>query len=204
MKKSIIFSLLMLFCASVSTQTIVTDRPDQTESSSTIPKGSFQIETGVLFGSSKNEGLSERQILAPSTLFRYGLTKGIEIRVVNQFESIKNKVTSEKKNGISDLEIGTKFQILHREDVNTEIAFLSHLILPTGSKELTIDNFGTINKLSLSHAISETVGVGYNVGYNYFGVGQGDFTYSLALAIGITPKLGIYIEPYGDVRKSVV
>lgn len=184
---------------SIGAQTIVTDRPDQTESSSTVPKGSLQIETGVLIGFSKTDGISERQTLAPSTLFRYGITKGIEIRVVNQFESIKNRNTSEKANGISDLEIGTKFQIFHRENVNTEIAFLSHLILPTGAKDVTIDNFGTINKLSISHTISETVGIGYNVGYDYFGTGKGDFTYSLAMAIGLTPKLGIYLEPYGGI-----
>lgn len=183
----------------IRAQTIQTDRPDQTESSSTVPKGSFQIETGVLFGSSKSEGISIKETLAPSTLFRYGITSGIEIRLVNQFESIKNRTTSAKTNGISDLEIGTKFQILHKEDINTEIAFLSHLILPTGSKELTIDKWGTINKLSISHTVSETIGIGYNVGYDYFGTGKGNFTYSLALAIGIAPKLGVYIEPYGEV-----
>jgi len=152
-----------------------------------------------LIGFSKTYGISERQTLAPSTLFRYGITNGIEIRVVSQFESIKNRNTSEKENGISDLEIGTKFQIFQRENVNTEVAFLSHLILPTGAKDVTIDNFGTINKLSISHTISEKVGIGYNVGYDYFGRGKGDFTYSLAMAIGLTPKLGIYLEPYGGI-----
>lgn len=199
MTRIIIFAVLLIVNTSIGAQTIVTDRPDQTESSSTVPKGSIQIETGVLIGFSKTDGISERQTLAPSTLFRYGITKGIEIRMVSQFESIKNRNTSEKANGISDLEIGTKFQIFQRENVNTEVAFLSHLILPTGAKDVTIDNFGTINKLSISHKISETVGIGYNVGYDYFGRRKGDFTYSLAMAIGITPKLGIYLEPYGGI-----
>jgi outer membrane putative beta-barrel porin/alpha-amylase len=197
-RRVLIFVVLLMINFSINAQTIITDRPDQTESSSTIPKGSFQIESGVLFGSSKNEGISIRETLAPSTLFRYGITKGIEIRLVNQFESIKNRTTSQKANGISDLEIGTKFQILQKEGINTEIAFVSHLILPTGSKELTVDNFGTINKLSISHGISETVGIGYNVGYNYFGTGKGNFTYSLSFAFELTSKLGIYIEPYGN------
>ncbi len=112
---------LTLVNYSICAQTIVTDRPDQTESSSTVPKGSFQIESGVLFGSSKSGGISIRETLAPSTLFRYGITNGIEIRLVNQFESIKNRITSEKANGISDLEIGTKFQILKKENVKQEL-----------------------------------------------------------------------------------
>lgn len=179
-------------------QTIVTDRPDQTESSSTVPKGSFQIETGVLVGFTDTDDVSERHLLLPSTLFRIALSEGLEIRVVSQLESIKNKTFDETFSGMSDLELGAKLQLFKKENVNTEIAFLSHLILPTGSKEITIDEFGTINKLSISHALSESVGIGYNVGYNYFGDGKGDLTYSLAIGFGITDKLAVYIEPYGD------
>jgi Putative MetA-pathway of phenol degradation len=199
MIRAIIFVVLLLINFSIKAQTIVTDRPDQTESSSTVPKGSFQIETGVLFGYSKNKGISTRQTLVPSTLFRYGITKGIEIRFVNQFESVKNRTTSKKVNGVSDLEIGTKIQLLKNEKLNTEIAFLSHLILPTGSKALTNDKFGSINKLSISHTLNENFGVGYNVGYDYFGTGKGNFTYSLVFGFGLTDNLGFYVEPYGSV-----
>jgi Putative MetA-pathway of phenol degradation len=197
-RRVLIFVVILMINFSINAQTIITDRPDQTESSSTIPKGSFQIESGVLFGSSKSEGISIRETLAPSTLFRYGITKGLELRLVNQFESIRNRTASEKVNGISDLEIGAKFQILRSENVNTEIAFVSHLILPTGSKKLTIDRLGTINKLSISHKLNERIGLGYNVGYDYFETEKGNFTYSLSFAFELTSKLGIYVEPYGN------
>jgi len=39
----------------------------------------------------------------------------------------------------------------------------------------------------------------YNLGYNYFGIGKGDLTYSIVLGIGINNKVGIYIEPYGEI-----
>ena len=99
---------------------------------------------------------------------------------------------------ISDLEIGTKVQLLKDESKNTEIALLSHLIVPTGTKELTNDKFGTINKISISHEVNKRVGIGYNLGYNYFGQGKGDLTYSVAIGIGINNKVGVYIEPYGE------
>ena len=187
-----------LFSYMAIAQTIVTDRPDQTESSSTVPKGSFQIETGILVGFMDSDNVSEQQLLLPSTLFRIALTDVLELRVVSQFESNNNKTLDETISGISDLEVGAKVQLFQNENVNTEIAFLSHLILPTGSKELTLDELGTINKLSVSHSLSESIGIGYNVGYNYFGEGKGDLTYSLAIGFGITDKLGAYIEPYGD------
>lgn len=198
MNKYILTIAFVLISYLSKAQRIVTDRPDQTESSSTVPKGSFQIETGVLVGFSDADDVSERQLLLPSTLFRIGLTDGLEMRVVSQFESHKNKTFDETFSGISDLEVGAKIQLFKKEDVNTEIAFLSHLILPTGSKDVTLDEFGTINKLSISHAINESVGIGYNVGYNYFGDGKGDLTYSIAVGFGITDKLSVYLEPYGD------
>ncbi len=193
----IIIFITMSFTA--NGQKIITDRPDQTESSSTIPKGSLQIESGILVGFVENNNFSIRTIVAPTTLFRYGLTKGIEIRVVNQYVNLKNDETSENITGIADLEIGTKIQIFKKEGVNTEVAFLSHLVLPTGSKEVSFDKVGTINKLSISHGINDKLSVGYNIGYNYFGIEKGFITYSVALGYSISEKVGIYIEPYGEI-----
>jgi len=199
MHKISIGLLFIIMNNAVIAQGIITDRPDQTESSSTVSKGSLQIETGILIAYTDNDEFSEEQILAPTTLFRYGIIKGLELRVLNQFEKVKDKTTSDKINGISDLEIGFKAQLLKNEDINTEIAFLSHLIVPTGTEGLTNDDFGSINKLSISHEINNNIGLGYNVGYNYYGVESGDLTYSIAIGIGVTEKIGIYVEPYGEV-----
>ena len=124
-------------------QEIVTDRPDQTESSSTVPINSLQIEAGFLLGN--GETSIERQYLAPTTLFRYGLTRGIELRLGEQIEFNDN--TPGSKFGVSNLELGTKIQILRKENIKTEIAFLSHIILPSGSEALSNGKVGTINKL---------------------------------------------------------
>lgn len=197
------FTFITLLCLissfSINAQTIITDRPDQTESSSTVIKNSFQIETGILIGFSEENGFTNQQILVPTTLFRYGLTKGFEIRVLSQFENIKNELESKAVSGISDIELGAKIQLFKKDSVNTEVAFLSHAILPSGSKKLSNNKLGIINKLSISHSINESIGIGYNLGYNYFGYGKGDFTYSLAFGFGITNTLGLYFEPYGEV-----
>ena len=192
--------LVLLLLSSVNYgQELITDRPDQTESSSTVPKRSLQIESGLLVGFAEGEDISLREILAPTTLFRYGITKGFEIRVVNQFISIKNKNTGEEFAGIGDLEVGAKIQIFQKEGVNTEIAFLTHVLLPTGTDEVSIGNYGTINKLSISHEITDNIGIGYNVGYNYFGIENGFFTYSLVFGFGFTEKAAFYLETYGNV-----
>jgi len=194
--KLILFFICLFSIAHLQAQSILTDRPDQTEGSSTIGRGDLQIELGVLIGFTGESGNSTRQILAPTTLFRYGITKGIELRILSQFETAKTGDIEIE--GISDLQIGTKIQILKDPTKNIEIAFLSHLIVPTGTTELSLDKVGSINDLSISHSLSENVGLGYNLGYNYYGVGQGDLAYTIALGVSVNDKVGVYIESFGD------
>jgi len=200
LKKITIISLILsAYSINLLAQTIVTDRPDQTESSVTIPRKSLQIESGLQIEKTNINNIPEKQLLIPTTLFRYGLTKNIELRFVEQLENRKSSLDSDANFGVSDLEIGAKIQILKKENINTEIAFLSHIILPTGSENVTSGTVGTVNKIAVSHGINDFLDLGYNVGYNYFGSGRGDLIYSMALGIGITEKIGVYVETYGEV-----
>lgn len=197
MIKKALFFAFAIIGLSANAQTIVTDRPDQTESSSTIEKGELQIEAGVLYGTERDDFFSEELLLAPTVLWRYGITNGIELRLLTEFASVKDKLTNDKSSGITDLQLGTKIQILKKEEIKTEIAFVSHLIIPTAKDELTFDKVGTINKISVAHDIGDTFSFGYNIGYDNYGTGSGDLTYSLALGIGISDKISMYIEPFG-------
>lgn len=191
-------TVLVLFVSAITfSQQIITDRPDQTESSSTVPKGSLQIEMGLVAQSMEDNAINS--FAGPSTLLRYGITDWIELRIFNQYESHKIEywgIDDRKINGFSDIEIGTKVQLFKKEGVNTEIAFLSHAVIPTAKDELTNDKIGTINKLSIAHELTERLGLGYNIGYDYVGQTHA-FTYSAALGFGITESLGGYVEPYG-------
>jgi len=40
--------------------------------------------------------------------------------------------------------------------------------------------------------------LGYNIGYDYFGKGNGNLTYSLVFGIGVNDKAGIYVETFGS------
>ena len=167
-----------------------------TESSSTIPKGSLQVEMGIVALTAKDNGF--KHIKGPSTLLRYGITKSIELRIFNQYESNKLEFIDDeiKTSGFSDLELGLKMQLFKREGINTEIAFLSHAIIPTAKDDLSNGKMGVINKLSISHSLTEKIGLGYNIGYDY--VSQiHSFTYSAVLGLSITDTFGGYIEPYG-------
>tara|TARA_R110002072_G_scaffold111947_2_gene240682 strand:+ start:4741 stop:5484 length:744 start_codon:yes stop_codon:yes gene_type:complete len=187
-------TLLFLFITLISfSQNIITDRPDQIKDSSTVSFKSLQIEMGILL--LRSNGIQSNAY--PSVLWRYGVSEKFEVRLLTQFETNKTLNSSLKNGGISDLQIGAKIQLFKKENVNTEIAFLSHLIIPTAKREITNDKLGTINKLSISHSVSEKVSVGYNVGYDYFEKEKGNLTYSLSFGFSLSEKLNFYLESFG-------
>ena len=196
--KLLIFIVLAFILShyKIFAQELVTDRPDQTESSVTVPIRSLQIEGGLSFASLKENSINIKETLLPTVLFRYGLSKGIELRLVAQNEKLKNDTL--KIHGLSDLEIGTKIQLLKKENIKTEIAFLAHVIVPTGKKELTNGKAGVVSKLAFSYPASNVVETGCNIGYSNFGFDDGSLTYSLVTGFSITDKISAYIEPFGE------
>jgi hypothetical protein len=199
--KKIIYLSVLFISYSFYGQDIVTDRPDQTESSVTVGNRNFQIETGVLYQQSDNN--SVLSFFGPSTLLRYGITNGIELRFVSQYESAKIGLDGGdiRYSGFNDLEFGAKIQVFKNENVNTEIAFLSHLVFPTAKDNLATHNVGVINKLAFSHVIADKIGLAYNIGYDNIAK-QSAFTYSLAIGIALSDKLSFYAEPYGSWGES--
>ena len=64
----------------VAASPLVTDRPDQTESSSVVSRGRVQIEAGFDFNHFDLAGETLEETSFPSTLVRYGLDRKVELR----------------------------------------------------------------------------------------------------------------------------
>ena len=201
MRISIGLITVALFSLNLHSQEIITDRPDQTESSSTVEKGSVQIESGFLFyqteeKNSFNDIIRRKDIYFPTTLFRIGLTNNIELRVLNQYQY--HIYGSNLAHGFNDLEVGVKIQVFKKENSFTEIAFLSHALLPTAPSLFSENIFGSINKLCVSHNLNNNIALGYNIGYNYLENIE-SLTYSIVLGFSLNQKMSAYFEPYGEV-----
>lgn len=198
MKKLLAIFLFFISSMSVLGQ-IETDRPDQTEASSTVPINNLQLETGFVWEKTKNG--DEKSFAGPSVLLRYSINEFIELRVFNQYEQFSSLDTDNKIAGLSDLELGVKLQLFKKDSCRTEIAFLSHAVIPTAKKSLSNESLGNISKLCVSHSMNSWFGVGYNLGYVYLGE-QHSFVYSVALGFSITNKIGCYVEPYGSYTEA--
>src|ERR1700733_10324564 len=90
-KYCILCGIIMLNCFSVIAQqpVINTDSPDQSDGSHIVEKKHFQIETGLQF-SRLDEFTKEMDNV---TTFRYGVAKKFEIRLINQYTSIRDSGT---------------------------------------------------------------------------------------------------------------
>ena len=118
-------AILLLICTTITvcSQDIITDRPDQTEASSTVPKNSFQIEMGILAQTSSNKTVTN--FAGPSTLIRYGISEKVELRLFNQFESNRIELDGGniKGSGLGDIEISDP----KLKNVDTTSIVSSHL-----------------------------------------------------------------------------
>ena len=190
MKIKLIFIVLITFNSLIFSQSITTDRPDQTESSFSVEVGQLQVESGILVEySGKNK--TNRNILLPSNLFRYGIYNGTEVRILNQFETSHDDVS---RHLVSDTEIGLKVELCHKNKV--KCALLSHFILPTGSDELSEGEIQVVTKFCISEDFIDEVEIAFNVGYS--SLSKDYYTYSLAIAKAVNESVGVYIEPFGE------
>ena len=184
MKNYIILIIFSLSFANNFAQ-ISTDRPDQTEGTHVLKNGDFQIESGWTFNS---DGGSLNNLL------RIGTFKGIELRFSTNLISGHEDMTGLFPS-LDNLEFGAKFKILDKKETLTKISFLSHLSLST---EYSDNSGGLLNRILVSHELSESFELAYNLGYSkYFEQDNGLLVYSLVIAKSFG-NLGAFVEIFGD------
>ncbi len=210
--KYIIFAFLLIipiFCkAQTDTPELVTDRPDQTESSSLVPVKSLQIETGFIMENDVIDYSRQNSVTYNTTLLRYGLLKNFELRLgldyLKNKEEIKNLDSLNISSGLSPLYTGFKIKVTDENGWIPEIALLGGLALPfTAQKELK-PSYPAINmRFAFAHTLSNKFSLGYNIGAEWDGESAiPGYFYSISLGAGLTSKLGMFIESYGLIHEK--
>ncbi len=173
---------------------IVTDRPDQTESPLPVGKRNLQIEVGMQSEVRDTRHGSYRTYLHPTSLIRYGISDRVELRFVNTYMTVDYH--SFKETAFENFEIGTKIGLFDRPESTTDIGFIGHLSVPSGTESFTDNDYGFIGRFCFSHDLSESFNISYNLGGDYFN-DNFEFAYTLAFGFAVNDKVGIYFEPYG-------
>ncbi|KAB2843352.1 MAG: transporter [Melioribacteraceae bacterium] len=183
---------------------LITDRPDQTESTALVPQGSLQVETGIVFSQTKVEGIfgdtniNEYSIFG--TLFRYGLNNSFELRAGGgYFKTDADPLFNES--GFGDFIIGTKYLLPVK---NIDMALLAHLNLPVGNETYSPEKVEPELILSAAKDLSENISLGINLGGNWDSViEEVSFFYTAALGFGLNEKLGTFVEVYGNLKEEL-
>ena len=187
--------LLLLCNINISSQSIITDRPDQTESAFTPGKNSFQIETGsILSGSNES-----RELILNTTLFRYGVSEKFEIRVVEELHWDIKDQENLNNIGFSDLQLGFKYNI---SEQGIESGLLFHAAFPNGDRQYTGDEFAFIAKFICSGSLNDRISAGLNIGANIYESSETELSFTGVLGFSLTDKIGFFTELYGTNSKS--
>ena len=187
-----------------SPETIVTDRPDQTESPNLVPTGFFQIETGFLYEEMENPNFQEKNLTYNTTLFRYGLLNNLELRLgfdCSKTEtSLKNNPKNEVSNGMSPLYVGFKIGVAEEKGMLPTIGFLGGAVLPfTAAEGFRPAHTGGEFRFAFAHTLGDKWGLSYNAGISWNGNDPtASYLYSMVLGYSFTEKLSVFAEIYGD------
>lgn len=197
---------------------IITDRPTQTYSSFVVPKGAFQIESGIgysradLLVASSSPGVVFDELIAESfTLnflqLRYGLSDKLELRLAQNAYFNRTKfngdVTDRENVQFASTWIGAKFKLFNEEGFAPQTSFLAEYVTDVFDENMEQDLINL--RLNFSNTLSEKLTLGYGIG-GFIPTKNGPFNleYSVVGSYAIQPNWGAFLELFGTLRNDWV
>lgn len=182
---------------------IDTDRPDQTESSFLTPKGFFQGEIGFNIENDNNL----QTFIHPTGLWKYGISKRFEFRLITEFISTEPKLidpNNKYETGLLPIQIGSKISLWEEKGLLPKTSFIFHVGIPTlSSSKFKPPHLAPNFRFTMSHSLSETIGLGYNLGAEWDGIENTPaWVYTIAPGINIGKNWYAYIEAFGAIKKN--
>ena len=184
----------LVFQSAVFSQSIETDRPDQTETPAIVPKNKFQFENGFVFEQNKS---GSKSFLLPTVLSKYGVSENLELRLITEF--IYDKTDDIRLSGISPVKIGFKVKLSDEKGIIPKTSFIGHLSIPRiASKELKSIYYAPTFRFTMQHTLTDKITLAYNLGSEWDGeTPEPTFIYTLTTGFSLSEKMGSYIELYG-------
>lgn len=187
-----------------------TDRPDFTESSSTVGRGRVQLEAGYVFSYDDADGEVSRAHNFPETLLRVGLTDDIEFRIAWSY-LVAEATSGPSEDGAIDLYLGTKLFLMEQEGWLPESAIILQMTVPTGADVFCNDEVFYGFNLLYGWDLAGNWTLGASTGVNtsaedlvvtgavptFNRDGHVVLHQSVTLGIPLTDRLGGFVEYFG-------
>lgn len=180
--------------------------PQIAEPSSVIDKYVLQVEMEAQYALQK-EGIEKIVTWSlPSTLFRYGLFKDVELQlnaplIKEQFYVNDNLVYN--TNRFTYIQMGSSVNLWNQRNVIPEAAFMAKIIIPV-QKEEQFNKVGAIIAFNFSNSISDKFSLNYNIGFarSYDNSNQG--YYDINLVYDLNQKIHFFIEDFSNFDAKLV
>jgi hypothetical protein len=193
-------------------ESIVTDRPDQTEAPIITPPGFFQIEVGAQseFDNNSDIKMRSQSTLYNTTLWKYGVTKNFELRLITEYAGDKYRSysglsdTAFKLNVFNPVSIGSKIHLQSQKGIIPEISLITHLELPYfGSHNYKPQFIIPRFRFLFAHSLSDRFSFSYNFGGEWEdGTNEATGIYTASLGAALTDKLSCFLEAYGFIKEK--
>lgn len=206
MRSRILLALGLLFSTSAVAQEgwsgldepLSTDRPDFTESTSTIPRGHFQIEGGTTLTRVEDVDITSFGEL----LVRIGTGERWETRIGAGHARVETPF--DDVSGLEDPSLGIKVRFTDDPGElgpgQPAAALIVLTSIPAGDEELTGDEWVPEAKLALAWELTSRLSLSSNLNYAYAVDGDErlhQIGATLSGSLSLTDRLGSFLEWYG-------
>ncbi|HEY7461476.1 MAG TPA: transporter [Gemmatimonadota bacterium] len=192
---------------------MVTDRPDITESTSIVPRGWVQLETGEVLA---RESDASTLLAGPSTLARIGVASRLELRLAwlgilhQDAEGDAEDPCAEcDVTAAGDGAVGIKLLLAERAGAIPDVALLPALTLPVGEEPFSTGRVDPALKLALAGDVTDGLGWGANLGAAWLSGEEGEegeeedgrrrfLSWSLSFGMDLGGPAGAFFEYFGE------
>jgi hypothetical protein len=177
---------------------IVTDRPDFTESPVAVPARAVQVEMGNTY--ERTDGV--RANTAGEALVRVGARAGSELRVT--VPSYVQVAGPGGAHGLTDANVGAKFELVQGAEEPSLVPATALIVgtgLPTGARAFRARGLSPEAKLLLGWTLSERWALASNVNAASADAGDGragEVAGSVSFARTLSDRMGAYAEWFGS------
>lgn len=195
------------------TEPLVTDRPDFTEATNTVPRGHLQLELGYTFSYDKEDENRTIDHTLPEFLLRTGLTDWLELRIgwagwssTEDIFRAKNDAgrtvtMTEVERGWNDLYLGFKIALCEQDGFRPALSLIPAITVPSGSTNKSSGDVDPEIKIAWGYDLTEDLALSGNLNFAAPTTSDNDRFFqvanSISLARSFNEWLGGYVEYYG-------